>query len=56
MARYGWYPDAPVTQIEADVPIEPLALQAEAADLELALHSYERPPGSVTFWHSRTST
>ena len=37
------HPDEPVTQIEADVPIEPLALQAEAADLELALHSYERP-------------
>ena len=35
--------DEPVTQIEADVPIEPLALQTEAADLELALHSYERP-------------
>ena len=29
-------PDEAVTQIEADVPIEPLALQAEAADLELA--------------------
>ena len=37
------YPDEPVTQIEADVPMEPLALQAEAADLGLALHSYERP-------------
>ena len=36
------FPDEPVTQIEADVPIEPLALQAEAVDLELALHSYER--------------
>ena len=32
-----------MAQIEADVPIESLALQAEAADLELALHSYERP-------------
>ena len=37
------YPDEPVTQIEADVPIEPIALQAEVADLELALRSYERP-------------
>ena len=37
------YPDEPVTQLEADVPIEPLALQVEAVDLELALHSYERP-------------
>ena len=37
------HPDEPVTQIEADVPIEPIALQAETADLELALHSYERP-------------
>ena len=36
-------PDDPVTQIEADVPIEPLALQAEASDLDLELHSYERP-------------
>ena len=37
------HPDKPVTQIEADVPIEPLASQAEAAELELALHSCERP-------------
>ena len=36
-------PDEPVTQIEADVPIEPLALHADAMDLELDLHSYERP-------------
>ena len=36
-------PDEPVTQIEADVPIEPLALQADAMDLGLDLHSYERP-------------
>ena len=36
-------PEEPVTQIEADVPIEPLALHADAMDLELDLHSYERP-------------
>ena len=36
-------PDEPVTQIEADVPVEPLALHADTADLALALHSYERP-------------
>ena len=35
--------DEPATQIEADVPIEPLALRADAMDLELELHSYERP-------------
>ena len=35
--------EEPVTQIEADVPIEPLALHANAQDLELELHSYERP-------------
>ena len=35
--------EEPVTQIEADVPIEPLALHADAMDLELDLHSYERP-------------
>ena len=40
------YPDEPVTQI-ADVPIE--SLQAEAADLELALHSYERPLAASPF-------
>ena len=34
-------PDEPVTQIEADVPIEPLALHADAMDLELDLHSYD---------------
>ena len=46
MARQGIgipSPDEPVTQIEANVPIEPLAVQVEAVDLELALHSYERP-------------
>ena len=38
-------PDEPITQIEADVPVEPLALPADAADLDLELHSYsyERP-------------
>ena len=37
-------PEEPVSQIEADVPIEPLALHADAMDLlELDLHSYERP-------------
>ena len=36
-------PEEPVTQIEAEVPIEPLALHADARDLELDLHSYERP-------------
>ena len=36
-------PDEPVTQIEADVPLEPISLQAESADLELVLHSYEHP-------------
>ena len=35
--------EEPVTQIAADVPIEPLALHAEAKDLELELHSCERP-------------
>ena len=35
------YPDKPVTQVEADVPIEPIPLQAECADLELELHSYD---------------
>ena len=35
--------DEPVTQIDADVPIEPLALHADATDLELEMHSYERP-------------
>ena len=37
------YPEEPVTQIEAGVPVEPLSLQAENADLELDLQSYERP-------------
>ena len=30
-------PDEPITQIEADVPVEPLALHADAADLD---HKY----------------
>ena len=32
-----------MTQIDADVPIEPLTLQADATNLELDLHVYERP-------------
>ena len=35
--------EEPVTQIEADVPIAPMALHVDAMDLELALYSYERP-------------
>ena len=35
--------DEPVTQTEADVPIEPLALQADATNLDLELQVYERP-------------
>ena len=37
------FPEEPVTQVDADVPLEPLSLQAETADLELDLRSYERP-------------
>ena len=37
------FPEEPVTQIKADVSLEPLSLQAENADLELDLCSYERP-------------
>ena len=33
----------PVTQIEADVPIEALALHADATDLQLELHSHAGP-------------
>ena len=36
-------PEEPVTQIEADVPIEPLALQADVTHLDLELKAYERP-------------
>ena len=35
--------EEPITQIAADVPIEPLALHADAMDLELEMRSYERP-------------
>ena len=53
------FPDEPVIQIEADVRIEPVSLQAESADLEIELHSYERPlavspfgtPEHVPDWH-----
>ena len=41
--------DEPVTQIEADVPIEPLALQADAANLDLELQVYERPLAVTPF-------
>ena len=35
--------EEPLTQVEADVPIEPLALQADATNLDLDLQVYERP-------------
>ena len=37
------FPEEPINQIDADVPKEPVSLQADIADLELELHSYERP-------------
>ena len=43
------FPDEPVTQIEADVPIEPLALQTDATNLDLDLHVYERPLAVTPF-------
>ena len=46
--------EEPVTQIEADVPIEPLSLQADATNLDLDLHVYERPLAVTPFWHSRS--
>ena len=36
-------PEEPATQTEADVPVEPLALQADATNLDLEMHAYERP-------------
>ena len=44
--------EEPVTQIEADVPIEPLALQADAANLDLDLQVYERPLAVIPFGYS----
>ena len=41
--------EEPVTQIEADVPIEPLALQADATNLDLDLQVYERPLAVTPF-------
>ena len=41
--------EEPVTQIEADVPIEPLALQADATHLDLDLQVYERPLAVTPF-------
>ena len=43
------FPEEPVTQIDADVPLELLPLQADNADLELDLHSYERPLAASPF-------
>ena len=41
--------EEPVTQIEADVPIEPLALQADTINLDLDLQVYERPLAVTPF-------
>ena len=32
------FPEEPVSQIDADVPLKPISLQAEAADLDLDTH------------------
>ena len=37
------FPEEPVSQIDAVVPLEPISLQTEAADLELDIRSYKRP-------------
>ena len=42
-------PDEPVTQTDADVPVEPLTLQADATNLELDLQVYERPLAVTPF-------
>ena len=42
-------PEEPVTQIEAGLPIEPLALLADATNLDLDLHAYERPLAVAPF-------
>ena len=41
--------EEPVTQIAADVPIEPLSLQADATNLDLELQVYERPLAVTPF-------
>ena len=41
--------EEPATQIEADVPIEPLALQADAMNIDLDLQVYERPLAVTPF-------
>ena len=41
--------EEPITQIEADVPIEPLALQADATAVDLDLQVYERPLAVTPF-------
>ena len=33
------FPEKPVSQVDADVPLEPIPLHADAADMELDLHS-----------------
>ena len=43
------FPDEPVSQIDADVPLEPIPLHADAADFDLDLHSYERPLAAAPF-------
>ena len=49
MARHGVSFPFPRREIDADVPLEPVPLHADAADLELDLHSYERPLAASPF-------
>ena len=41
--------EEPVTQIAHDVPVEPLPVQADATNVDLELHTYERPLAVTPF-------
>ena len=42
-------PADPISQIDDDVPLEPIWLRAETADLDLGIHSHERPLAASPF-------
>ena len=43
------FPEEPVSQIEVDVPLEPIPVEGEVAEMAFALHPYERPLAASPF-------
>ena len=48
-------PDEPVSQIDADVPLEPIPVEGEVAEMVFVFHPYERPLAASPLVHKKRS-